>query len=90
MAELKGTIRIKDGKVDRLENLSDMNRAVVHEGDLSVILPELFAAGWTLLGDYTLTLTKTEETLEERKSGLASESRGDTRPHSRVSARRKQ
>jgi hypothetical protein len=89
MAEFKGTIHIKDGKVDRLENLSDMNQAVCHEGDLSIILPPLFTDGWTLLGDYTLTLTKTEETVEERKSRLVSESKGDARPLSRVSARRK-
>lgn len=89
MAEFKGTIHIKDGKVDQLENLSDMDQTVAHEGNLSVVLSHLFSEGWTLLGDYTLTLTKTEETVEERRSGLASESKSDTRPHIQVSARRR-
>jgi len=91
MAEFTGLIHVKDGKVHKLENLTIVNQdpAVVHKGDLSVILPELTLAGWTLVGDYTLVLTKTEETVEERKSKLLSESESDTRPLTKVSAMQK-
>jgi hypothetical protein len=58
MAETTGTIHIKDGKVVKLENLSQGNRAIV-SNDLDVILAKLAATGWRLSGDYALTLTKT-------------------------------
>jgi hypothetical protein len=58
MAEITGTIRIQDGKVVKLTNISDLNVALVHEGDLAKILPELTAAGWKLTGDYTLSITR--------------------------------
>jgi hypothetical protein len=89
MAELQGTIHIKDGKVDRL-SLSGVDQAVDQEGDAPMILSDLSSAGWILTGNYTLALTNTEETVEERKSLLVSESMSDTRPLSRVSGRRNQ
>ena len=60
MAEITGTIRIQDGKVVKLTNISDLNVALVHEGDLAKILPALTAAGWKLTGDYTLSITRPE------------------------------
>ena len=80
MAEIKGTIHIKAGQIDRLENLPHEEE----ESDLSAILRKLTVEGWTLAGDYTLELTSTQETNEERMSELESVSKSIPRLDSRV------
>jgi len=55
MGEIKGIIHIKDGQVNWLQNVSDRNAALLHEGNLAIVLSELFHTGWKLQGDYTLT-----------------------------------
>jgi hypothetical protein len=89
MAEIKGTVRIENGRVVELHNIPEMNKSFVHEGDLSVTLQDLSRHGWRLTGDHELTLTKYEETDEERAAGFTSESKSappastgsGTRPH---------
>jgi hypothetical protein len=56
--QIQGIIVVKSGKVTNLKNITDMNAAVVGQGDLEKILTDLTKAGWTLEGDYELRITK--------------------------------
>ena len=90
MAEIKATVTIEDGQVVRLHNISEDNSAIVHQGELSVVLKALSDEGWRLAGSYELELTKSIETDEERTGRIinAGKSRS-TSPEVPVSARKR-
>jgi hypothetical protein len=56
--QLHGTVTIKNGKVTLLKNVTDMNRAIVGNGDPAHVLKSLVEDGWKLYGDYELKIYK--------------------------------
>jgi len=56
--QLHGTVTIKDGKVTLLKNVSEMNAAIIGNGDPALVLQRLAEAGWRLYGNYELKIYK--------------------------------
>jgi hypothetical protein len=54
----EGIITVRSGKVTNLKNITDMNAAIVGQGDLEKVLTDLVKAGWTLQSDYELKIIK--------------------------------
>jgi hypothetical protein len=57
-SQLHGTVTIKDGKVTYLKNVTDLNAAIIGNGDPTHVLKSLTDAGWKLYGNYELKIHK--------------------------------
>ena len=56
--QLHGLVTIKQGKVTLLKNVTDLNAAIIGNGDPVTVLKSVADAGWTLYGDYQLKIYK--------------------------------